>query len=106
MTKYTLTESDILYLTFYLKDKDGITGSITPHDLSNAQTINFYMRKQGASTNTISNTCEIVTDSLGICRVKVTVPVNGDYVGEVEIIEAGQRITFGPVYFVVREELG
>jgi len=106
MTKYTLTESDILYLTFCLKDKDGITGSITPYYLSDVQTINFYMRKQGASSNTISNTCEIVTDTLGVCRIKITVPVHGDYIGEVEVIEAGQKITFGPVYFVVREELG
>ena len=106
MTKYTLTQSDILYLSFYLKDEDPISGSITAYDLSEAKTINFYMRKYGATTNTIATTCEIVTATLGICRAKVTVPVEGEYYGEVEVIEADQRVTFGPIYFKVREELG
>ena len=106
MTKYTLTEYDVVYLTFYLKEKDPITGAISPYDLSYAHTINFYMREMNSSTNIISSTCEIVTDTLGICRIKVTVPVSGDYIAEIEVQEIAQTITFGPQYFVVRKGLG
>ena len=105
MSRYTLTEGDILYLTFYLKDKDPISGSVVPHNLSSAESINFYMRKYGANANAISTNCEIVSATLGICRTLVTVPVYGNYYSEIEVTEAEEKITFGPIYFVVRKGL-
>jgi len=102
---YKVTENDIVYLTFYLKDKDPITGSISPHNLSSALTISFYLRAYDANVNTIETTCEVVNASQGICRTRVTIPAHGDYYGEVEVIEPKTRITWTDFYLEVREEL-
>ena len=106
MSAISVTEGDVLYLSFYLKDKDPVTGSITYHDISGASSIVFRMRKYYSSSNTIETTMEVVTGTLGYCRVLVTIPTEGTFSSEVEVFEAGQNITWeGPVY-VVRGELG
>jgi len=99
------TENDIVNLTFYLRDKDPITGSISPHNLSCALTISFYLRAYDANVNTIETKCEVVNANLGICRTRVTIPAHGDYYGEVEVIEPETKITWTDFYLEVREEL-
>jgi len=99
----TLVANDVLYLSFYLQEKDNLTGSITYYDLSTANSIVFRMRKYGSSTNAISEPMEIVTATLGYCRVKVTVPTAGTYYSEIEVFETSQNITWtGPIYYVKR----
>ena len=102
----TITEGDVKYLAFYLMDYDPITGSLSYHDLSGADSIVFRMRKYRASSNAIDTTASIVNASLGYCRVLVTVPVAGTYETELEVFEGTLHDTWvGPVYYV-REPLG
>jgi len=106
MNAIDVFEGDVLYLTFYLKEKDLTTGSITYYDISGANSIVFRMRKYGETVNTISSTMEIVTGSLGHCRVLTTIPSSGTYSSEIEVYEGSQHITWqGPVYNVL-EALG
>jgi len=104
MSECTLVENDVQYLSFYLMDKDRVTGSISYHDLSNVEGIVFRMKKYGATSYTISASMEVVNATLGYCRVKVTIPASGKYYSEIEVREDGQTITWiGNVYHVVRE---
>ncbi|RLF22429.1 MAG: hypothetical protein DRN15_09060 [Thermoprotei archaeon] len=84
-------------------EKDGITGSLTYYDLSDISGIVFRMKKYGASSPTIEANMEVVSASLGYCRVKVTIPTSGKYYSEIEVRESGQTITWiGDIYHVVR----
>jgi len=106
MSAIEVYEGDVLYLSFFLKEKDLTTGSITYHDISGASSIVFRMRKYDTSTNTISTTMEIVTGTLGYCRCLVTIPSSGTYNSEIEVYEGSQHITWeGPIYNVL-EALG
>lgn len=109
MTQYTLIANDILYISFYLKEKDPSTGSITPYDLSSANSIVVRIRQYRTSTNTLElamSTIATPAASLGFCRVLATVPSAGTYSSEVQVYDAGEAITWrGPVY-IVDEELG
>ncbi|MEM2260855.1 MAG: hypothetical protein QXK24_00240 [Ignisphaera sp.] len=106
MNERTLTEGDILYFGFYLKDKDETTGSITYHDLSLANSVVFRMRKYGETANAIEVNMQVIEPTKGFCRVLVTVPPSGIYLSEVEVFETEQNITWeGPV-FIVKPQLG
>jgi len=106
LDQYTLVSGDVQYLSFYLKEKDPTTGSISAYDLSSASTITFRMRRYGTTINTIEENMSIVDASSGYCRILVTVPTSGRYFSEVEVQESLQNITWtGPLYIVV-EELG
>ena len=99
-----LIENDVHYISFVLKEKDLTTGAISVYDLSNVSQINFYMRQYGSTVNTIEATCEVVTATLGLCRVRVTVPTEGTYSSQIEVIESGQTITWkGPIINVIGE---
>jgi hypothetical protein len=106
MYEITLVENDVQYLAFYLKEKDPISGSISPYNLSNASSIVFRMRKYGETANAIETMCEIVDAAKGYCRALVTIPPAGTYCSEVEVFESSQRITWiGPIY-IVKPQLG
>jgi len=105
----TLVSGDIVYLSFYLKEKDPLSGSISYYDITDAQTINLRLRKYGETVNAIETTCEVITGTLGYCRAKVTVPVVSSpttYEGEVEVIEAGQITTWKNVNYIITPQLG
>lgn len=104
MTEHTLVENDVQYVSFYLQEKDAITGSITYFDLSDVDSLVFRMKRYGADSPAIEETMEVVTATLGYCRVKVTIPASGKYYSEVEVRIGGQTITWvGDIYHVVRE---
>ena len=103
---YTLTESDVVYVSFYLMDEDPLSGSLTYHTLSGADSIVFRMRKYGATANAIEATMAVVDASQGYCRVLVTVPSAGIYESEVEVYEGAIALTWVGPTFHVREELG
>jgi len=109
MSSRTLVSGDIVYLSFYLKEEDPLTGSISCYDITSAQTINFRLRKYGELTNTIESTCEVVIGTLGFCRVKVTVPIVSyptAYEGEIEVIEPGQITTWKNINYIITPQLG
>ena len=104
MSEHTLVESDVHYLSFYLMEKDQITGSISYYDLSNVTSLVFRMKKYGSSTAALEATMEVSNATLGYCRVLATIPSHGDYYTEIEVRESSQRLTWiGPVFHVVRE---
>jgi len=106
MSQIDVYEGDITYISFYLKDENPITGSITYHDITTANSIVFRMRKYGDTINTIEEEMDIVTGTLGYCRVLVTIPPSGTYSSEVEVFETSGHITWtGPVFNVL-EALG
>jgi hypothetical protein len=109
MDQYTLVSGDVYYLSFYLKERDPTTGSVTPYDLSTANSIWFRMREYGQSTNTISVQMSTVSSpscTLGFCRVLATIPSAGKYYSEVEVYEGTENKTWkGPVY-IIKEALG
>ena len=110
MDQYTLVANDILYLAYYLKEKDPTTGSITAYDLSSSNSIWFRMRRYNETINSVSGTMSTLTspaNSLGFCRILATIPSTiGNYYSEVEVYEATERITWkGPTYQII-EELG
>jgi len=85
-------------------EKDGLTGSLTYFDLSDVDSLVFRMKRYGATSPAIESTMEIVDSTLGLCRVKVTVPPSGKYYSEIEVRIGGQTITWlGEIYEVVRE---
>jgi len=105
----TLVAGDIVYLAYYLKEKDLITGSISYFDITNADTITLRIREYGLSSNTIETTCQIVTGTLGYCRAKVTVPIVSTptyYQGEVEVVSSGQITTWKNLNYLVTPQLG
>jgi hypothetical protein len=109
MDQYTLVAGDVQYLSFYLKEKDPTTGSITAYDLSSASSIWFRMREYNTTINTLSLQMSTVSSpscTLGFCRVLATIPSEGNYSSEIEVYESTQRITWkGPTYQII-EELG
>jgi len=76
-------------ITFTLSDSSGVV-NLT------GLTINFYIRKQGASTNSNATTlCTIVDASLGIFKYTFLandLPTVGYYLGQLQITFAGPRI--------------
>jgi len=109
MTKYTLTTNDVKYIEVYIKDKSEITGSITPHDLSGADSIVFRMRLYGSTANAIEVSMETVATpscTLGFCRALVTIPAIGNYVSEYEVFEGINHDTWEGHTYKVRDELG
>jgi hypothetical protein len=109
MSQYTLVANDVLYIAFYLKEEDPIYGSITPYDLSSASSIYFRLREYNSSTNALNalmNTLPSPSNTLGYCRVMVTVPSSGTYTSETEVYVNNLHTTWkGPVY-IVEGELG
>jgi hypothetical protein len=103
---FTLVAGDVHYLSFYLKDKDVTTNSITYTNLSDTSSIVLRMRKYGASTNCIEVNCYTVTtpsNTLGFCRALVTIPAeSGEYYSEIEVFYGdGQHATWkGNTYYI------
>jgi len=107
MIERTLVAGDIQYLEFILKDVDLVTGSVSVHNLSYADTITFRLRKYGETINTIEANCEVVSASEGKCRVLVTIPTEiGSYHGEVEVVEGQNVITWKGLYYRIVRQLG
>lgn len=100
MVSHTVAAGDSDYVTFYLKDKNPTTGSITFHDLSSANSVNFYLRKYGEPTNYALSPMAIVTASLGYVRCLVNFPATlGTYYSQIRIFDGLSTITWkGPVY--------
>jgi len=109
MSQYTLISGDIQYISFYLKEEDPTSGSITAYDLTTQNSIWFRMRSYGDITNTLSlamSTVSTPNATLGYCRVLATIPSRGTYSSEVEVFESTEHITWeGPVY-IIKEALG
>ena len=109
MSQYTLIAGDVQYLSYYLKEKDPTSGSITYFNLTTQDSIWFRMRKYGESTNTLSLAMGTVSSphaTLGYCRVLVTVPVAGTYSSEIEVYETTERLTWPGNIYVIKEALG
>lgn len=102
LSSRTLVAGDIQYLTFYLYQRDPITLEVTPYDLSNASSINFYLRKYGSTIDVLSLPCEVVSGTLGICRVLATIPLEeGSYYGRIKVYEGPQEITWTDIFIEV-----
>jgi hypothetical protein len=107
MNQFTLIAGDIQYLSFYLKEEDNMSGSITYADITLASSIVLRLRKYGESTNTVMGTCEILDGTLGKCRMLVTIPtITGDYQSEVEVFIGGERLTWKGNTYYIHNELG
>jgi hypothetical protein len=110
MTECTLVANDILYMSYYLKEENPITGSITPYTLVTATSIILRMRQYNSTINTINVTMSTLatpSNTLGYCRALVTIPTAGTYTAEVEVYEALERITFPcQIIYKVISELG
>lgn len=104
--QYTLTSNDVVYLKFYLKERNPISNSINYYDLSSVTDVYFRLRAYGSSTNTISMLMSIVDATLGCVRALVTVPSYGKYYSEVEVSDGNELITWdGPIY-IIKSEMG
>jgi len=101
-----LVESDIKYLTFYIMEKDPISGSLSYYDLSGASSIVLRLRKYNETSNALEVTMVVTNPTLGLCRVLATIPPAGRYESEIEVYEAEEHNTWkGPV-LKVRSQLG
>lgn len=109
MTECTLTSNDIVYLGYYLKEKDPTTNIITAFDLTSASSIVFRMRLYGSTVNTINVVMATMNiegslNTDGYCRVLCTIPTGGTYCTEVEYFTPAERLTWkGPTYFIETE---
>lgn len=109
MAETTLVANDVLYLSFYLKEEDATTGSITAYNLSGANNIIFRMREVNATINTINAAMETIASpsaTLGYCRVLVTIPSAGTYNAEIEIYEVLNNVTFKCQTYKVLSDFG
>lgn len=104
--EFTLYLNDVHYLSFYLKEKDSTTGSITAYDLTSASSVVLTVRKYGTTIN--SSTISLTFSSApttGYCTGLSTINWgNGKYYSQVEVFSGLEKITWeGPVYIVVGE---
>ena len=104
MDQFTLVANEILYLAFYLKEKDPTTGSITPYDLSSANSIVFALREYNSTINTLTLTMSTVSSpscTLGYCRVLGTIPDANNYYSQIHVYTSTEKLTWeGPAYIV------
>lgn len=104
--EFTLYQNDVHYLSFYLKEKDPTTGSVSAYDLSSASSVVLTIRKYGSTLN--SSTISLTFSSsptTGYCRGLSTISWGtGKYYSQVEVFEGLQKITWsGPTYIVAKE---
>jgi len=98
MTYLEIAQYDSYYVTIRLYEVDPITKQTVPFDLTGALSVYLHLTRYGETEPRISNTCEIVNATLGICRSYfngIDTSVAGDYYGEVEVKKKDQRISFG-----------
>lgn len=104
MGQSTLIANDVQYVSFYIKEKDETTGSITVYDLSSASSIVFTMIDYRTGVTTLELTMSTVPSpscTLGFCRVFCTIPAVGTYSTRVKVYDAGEGLTWkGPVITV------
>ena len=104
MDQFTLVANEILYLAFYLKEKDPTTGSITPYDLSSANSIVLALREYNSTINTLTLTMSTVSSpscTLGYCRVLATIPGANNYYSQIHVYATTEKLTWeGPTYTV------
>ena len=104
MDQFTLVANEILYLAYYLKEKDPTSGSITPYDLSSANSIVFALREYNSTINTLTLTMSTVSSpscTLGYCRVLATIPDDSNYYSQIHVYTSAEKLTWdGPMYVV------
>ena len=100
----TLKTGEVLYLEFYLQEKDPTSGSITGYDLSSSSSIVFSMREYNSTINTLTLTMSTVTSpscTIGFCKVLATIPAVNEYYSQICVYMPLEKLVWnGPVYKV------
>ena len=108
MDQFTLVANEILYLAFYLKEKDPTTGSITPYDLSSANSIVFALREYNSTINILTLTMSTVSSpscTLGYCRVLATIPAANNYYSQIHVYTSTATLTWDGPQYIVEERI-
>ena len=108
MDQFTLVANEILYLAYYLKEKDPTSGSITPYDLSSANSIVFALREYNSTINTLTLTMSTVSSpscTLGYCRVLATIPDANNYYSQIHVYTSTEKLTWDGPQYIVEERI-